>query len=220
MTKALKKAVKAEALLTNHNTACLQPYVAAKQELRASEKTQKELQQRRQQLQQQLQQLQQDYQQQQQQLLRQEEQGMQQEKELKERVQQAKEDADTFWNLLPAQQETIKGLQQQLQQLHAAANRKREAQAGLLLAVKEAQQQTENFFRSYLQQLEICRRSLPPPMSLRQSLLNCENEPPLQQQQQQQQQQQEQQQQQKEQSNSRLETPAVIHKPLSCGAPN
>ncbi|CDJ44989.1 hypothetical protein ETH_00032515, partial [Eimeria tenella] len=222
----LKKALKAERILTEHQHNHLEPCVAARQDLRACEKTQKELQQRRQQLQQQQQLLQQEYQQQQQLLLREEEQCSILSRELRERVQQAKEEAESFWSSLPAQQEFIRLLQQQQQQLQLSIHRKRERHAALLLAVEEAQQQIEASFCSYLSQMEKCRRALPPPATLSESLANIENEPPtllLQLQQQQQQEQQKQQQEEAEEeflSAHETESNFPPHKPWLVGAPN
>ncbi|KAL8273786.1 hypothetical protein Esti_002260 [Eimeria stiedai] len=193
VARALKKALKAERLLEAHKTSHLQPCVAARQELRANEKTQKELLQRRQQLQQQLQQLQLDYQQQQQQLLREEQHGSEEIKNLRDRVHAAKQEAEAFYVALPAQQETLRLLQQQVVELEAALKRGRRRHADLLVAVKAAEEDILRAFRTYVAQLDACRLSLPASAALGLGSTNRdsqENEAPLNSQQQQQQKQQ------------------------------
>ncbi|KAL8449546.1 hypothetical protein Emag_003584 [Eimeria magna] len=208
VARALKKALKAERLLEAHKKSHLEPCVAARQELRANEKTQKELLQRRQQLQQQLQQLQQDYQQQQQQLLREEHQGSEEIKNMRERVHAAKQEAEAFYVALPTQQETLRLLQQQVLELEGAIKRGRRRHADLLVALRAAEEDVVRAFRSYVADLDACRRSLPASAPLGLSFTtrdSQENEAPLNFQQQQQQQQQKPQQTDEEQFHSEEE---------------
>ncbi|KAL8431669.1 hypothetical protein ACSSS7_005157 [Eimeria intestinalis] len=208
VARALKKALKAERLLDTHKASHLQPCVAARQELRANEKTQKELLQRRQQLQQQLQQQQQDYQQQQQQLLREEQQGSEEIKNSRDRVHAAKQEAEAFYVALPSQQETLRLLQQQVLELEAAIKRGRRRHADLLVALKTAEDDVLRAFRTYVADLDACRRSPPAsaPLGLGFTTRDSqENEaPPNSQQQQQQQQKQHQEQKVQQQQQQQL----------------